>query len=406
MAHTNNQNGVFLSQEDFDKLRTLLDSADRAFEHFKETLQDQDEFEDHFYAAQSLIEEYAAAQRANASTIYLTLKPDRTWFCSVADTDPSPQHFPLVQEGNYPVELYYSRIDLNGSSVTEMWVCKDRVALAETLNWIGQIGGTVEQLWDFDHNNAMLAGLADIFRSGRERRYEQVQADMADWADEYDIANLNQLLGQAFAMDDPDKEYSNGAWSIRFDGFLDGNPGHKFELSYGDTPVVFGNTFSKRLEVINSEVVPLKTLLPAVESGIPGHGFPCQLYIVNPLDIRGNNTREIEGALFEDCLERYVPLNVEDGYGYDTDIYDLNSLSALKDVVMREDNQCYGIESYELSINSTSGFVDVNPTVYALLSQEKEVKPSLDAQVSDATNRAQSGAEQPLKARKQDNHSL
>ena len=406
LSHTPTAQGVFLTQKDFDKLRTLLDNVDRAFEHFTETLQDQDEFACLLYAAQSLVEEYAAAQRANAPTIYLTLKPDRTWFCSVADTDPSPQHFPLVQEGNYPVELYYSRVDLNGSSVTEMEPCKSRVELAETLNWIGQIGGTVEQLWDFDHNNAMLTGLADIFRSGRERRYEQVQADMADWAEEYDIANLNQLLGQAFATADPDKEYSYGAWSIRFDGFLDGSPGHKFELSYGDIPVVFGNTFSKRLEVINSEGVPLKTLLPAVESGIPGHGFPCQLYIVNPLDIRGNNTREVEGALFEDCLERYVPLNVEDGFGYDTDIYDLNSLSALKDVVMREDNQCYGIESYELSINNTSGFVDVNPTVYALLSQEKEVKPSLDEQVTEAATRAQSGAEVPQKSHEQDDHSL
>lgn len=111
---------------------------------------------------------------------YLTLNEDRTWSCSVAETEPSAQAALLVQEGAYPTEMYYTRADLNGSSVMESVACKDREDLKQCLNWVGQIGGTVESLWDFDHKQPILTELADIFRAGREMRAEEAYAMMKE----------------------------------------------------------------------------------------------------------------------------------------------------------------------------------------------------------------------------------
>lgn len=111
---------------------------------------------------------------------YLTLNEDRTWSCSVLWTKPTPHAVRLVQEGAYPTEMYYTRADLNGSAVMESVVCRDRDELTRTLNWVGNIGGTVESLWDFDHKQPILTELADIFRAGREMRAEEAYAMMKE----------------------------------------------------------------------------------------------------------------------------------------------------------------------------------------------------------------------------------
>jgi len=406
LSHTPSIQAVFLAQKDFEELRTLLDNAARSYEEFKITLEGQDEFEHHFYSAQNLIENYVV-QRDKAPTIYLTLHRDQTWFSSVSDIRQNTSQVPLVKEGSYPTNLFWTRIDMNGSDVMEMQLCRNRKEVIDHLNWIGQIGGTVEQLWDFDHNKEIPIELADIFSTGRNHRYALLSETWKEMSDEHDISDLKQLLGQAFATNDPDKEYSCDTWSIRFAGFLDGSAGQDFELSYRDTPVVFGNTFSKRLEAINSEMVPLETLLPAVEAGIPGHGFPCHICITDGLDSHGNGTVEVEGARFYAGVETYVPADIEDGYGYNVDAYEIRSLSALKDVVVTQDNQHYGIFTYDLSIGNETGIVEITPTLYVPLERQKEqAKPSLDSQVSNATSRAQHGSETAQKAHEQDTHAL
>lgn len=69
------------------------------------------------------------------------------WACKVgADSN----GILLVQEQNYPVELYYTRLDLNGSSILEREVLENRNDLLKAMQWHGQCNHVIEQIWDFD----------------------------------------------------------------------------------------------------------------------------------------------------------------------------------------------------------------------------------------------------------------
>lgn len=108
------------------------------------------------------------------TNIYLYANEKRVWQ-AIASEDPQKKDVEfLVKEGSYPAELYYVRFDLNGSRVMEREYCQNREELLDTLNWIGEIGGIVSGIWEFDEDKKMSPNLQKIFEDGKERKMEMI----------------------------------------------------------------------------------------------------------------------------------------------------------------------------------------------------------------------------------------
>lgn len=110
--------------------------------------------------------------------IYLIPCEDATWQ-AVLSVENIEEGARLVTEGEYPVQLYYYRTDLNGSSMLEMDLCENSVELMSSLNWCGQCGYSLRKLWEFDIDNGYTEKLGEIFLNASEMRRK---AASLDWA--------------------------------------------------------------------------------------------------------------------------------------------------------------------------------------------------------------------------------
>lgn len=142
------------------------------------------------------------------SRICLFPGSDGTWSAaSAADAQASSGVF-FVQEGSYPVDLYYSRLDLNGSSTMEKETCPDQKTLLEALNWIGKCGHLPEALWGFDVDHPMSKELKDVFTASYKMKLSQVKKEAAELTQA--IADDVSTSKQPTAVDDllgHDKSY-------------------------------------------------------------------------------------------------------------------------------------------------------------------------------------------------------
>lgn len=116
--------------------------------------------------------------------IFLIAEADGTWKAVIDPANTLASSALLTSEGTSPAELFYLRLDMNGSSNMEKDTCADRESLLESLNWIGQCGHSIVSLWDFDEDRPMSPELTDIFNAAWERRRTQIQKA----ADEMDAA--------------------------------------------------------------------------------------------------------------------------------------------------------------------------------------------------------------------------
>lgn len=119
-----------------------------------------------------------AAQENGPSHIFLSANPDRTWSAVASSNAPKGKSAHLVQEQSYPVEVIYTRFDLNGSSVVEGDVCNNRKELLSSLNWIGKCGSVPTHIWDFKLDASEDQTLFDIINDSTKRRFELAQEDM------------------------------------------------------------------------------------------------------------------------------------------------------------------------------------------------------------------------------------
>lgn len=101
--------------------------------------------------------------------ILLAPSNDGSWTAEVGRYA-GPNGVLLTDEGKYPVELYYSRMDINGSSVMEMDICRNRNELLSSLNWIGIYGHTLKSLWGYHSDQPVSKDLADIFEASYVRK--------------------------------------------------------------------------------------------------------------------------------------------------------------------------------------------------------------------------------------------
>lgn len=121
--------------------------------------------------------------------IYLTLNADRVWSADVPHGRVDAKAVRFCEEKEYPVELYYYRTDINGSSSLELDVCQDRRELLKSLNWLGQCGYTPLQLWDFHAQTTRNERVMNIFAAGAERRYEEAKQSLDDVIEDAEAQN-------------------------------------------------------------------------------------------------------------------------------------------------------------------------------------------------------------------------
>lgn len=161
--------------------------------------------------------DFLNAQEQN-NRVYLVPETDGAWSAVVSANKPSHSVALLTQEGDYPVNLYYSRLDMNGSSCFERETIADRESLLETLNWIGQCCHFPKVLWEFDAGKPMSKELMDIFNASYDSRMKQVQAELAEM-DEIEKA-ISDYEGQKNSLDDQIQMASSRASGLTFDAIV------------------------------------------------------------------------------------------------------------------------------------------------------------------------------------------
>lgn len=137
----------------------------------------------HPEAAKSTLDQQiqSASQRStgsDGSLIALTTNADRTWSAGITQDISHNHAVPLTAEGSYPVELFYRRTDMNGSSVFESETCPNRDTLLQTLNWLGKCGFVPLELWNYDIEKTDDTALLAIFQQGEQRRFDLVRSEL------------------------------------------------------------------------------------------------------------------------------------------------------------------------------------------------------------------------------------
>lgn len=100
------------------------------------------------------------------NNVYLIPHDDATYEACIAPVAPTESAVFLTTEGEYPVECYYRRLDMNGSSVYESYVCANRDELLAGLNYNGKAFHAIRALWDFDSVKAEYHDAWTIFNAG------------------------------------------------------------------------------------------------------------------------------------------------------------------------------------------------------------------------------------------------
>lgn len=136
-------------------------------------------------------------KKTSSEKVFLVPKADDTWKTVIADTLPVPAAAALSAEGEYPVEVYYRRTDLNGSGTIEMDHCQNRDELARSLDWIGQCGYLLLSFWDYDYAMPMESTLTEILDKAYERGHQQRMQVLAEIESESECRSLTDLIQEA-----------------------------------------------------------------------------------------------------------------------------------------------------------------------------------------------------------------
>lgn len=103
------------------------------------------------------------------NNVYLVPHEDGTYEACIAPVAPSENAVMLTAEGEYPVECYYRRFDLNGDEIIEMYTCSNREELIHGLNSDGKACHTIRGLWDFDSYKAKFHDAWLVFNAATDK---------------------------------------------------------------------------------------------------------------------------------------------------------------------------------------------------------------------------------------------
>jgi hypothetical protein len=139
------------------------------------------------------------------NNIYLVPNDDGTYEAFASPVTPTENAALLVAEGEYPVECYYYRKDMNGDSILESSEYTNQNTLIWGLNSHGLAFHTIRSLWDFDSCNGVSAEIVNIYDAAC-RKVDEIIELQAEEIDLY-FALKGVVLGE------PSGEFLNRAKS-------------------------------------------------------------------------------------------------------------------------------------------------------------------------------------------------
>ena len=128
------------------------------------------------------VEETLEQESPGTNKIFLIPGNNEYWSAFISTRSSDDYAVELVAEGKYPAEIYYERLDLNGSGVVDGCICHDRNELLQTLNWIGACGHTPLTIWDFDIDKPISESLCQLLQNTYAHKCKRIQA--LDWDQE------------------------------------------------------------------------------------------------------------------------------------------------------------------------------------------------------------------------------
>ena len=87
----------------------------------------------------------------------------------------------MVAEGTYPVEVWWSRHDLNMCREWASETCESREELIELLNFLGKCGHNIETLWGYNDRTTTNAELTRLFDVCYDRKKKSKLRLMQQW---------------------------------------------------------------------------------------------------------------------------------------------------------------------------------------------------------------------------------
>lgn len=192
-------------------------------------------------------------------------------------------------------------------------------------------------------------------------------------------------------------KYDSGPWSLGFNSLKD----RDFTLYYHDLGIVRGNMADKKLYILNGDSQEeefMQATIPMIERILPEHHFDIGIEILNPFDYKGDRTCSVLNADFVNTINIYVPEYADrasdDDFGYAIELYKIDKLEDVKNVVISmetdtEDIKYYSIGDYNLSCDKITNHLVVTPSSYSPMKEapvietennitEKESETSMD----------------------------
>ena len=121
------------------------------------------------------------------ANVYLFPHGDREYHACITENPTEESAIFVVEEGAYPVEVWWKRHDMNMDSLWATETCESREDLIKLLDFLGECGHVVEELWGYKDSESTNEELSNLFDVCYERKMEQLSAavdDMyADWDD-------------------------------------------------------------------------------------------------------------------------------------------------------------------------------------------------------------------------------
>jgi hypothetical protein len=97
--------------------------------------------------------------------VYLVPTENATYQARIWNELPTENAILLIKEGGYPVSIWSNRYDTNMSYTPHFELAYGRDELVYKLNNLGQHGGTIQKLWQYDASKDPDSDVADLFQS-------------------------------------------------------------------------------------------------------------------------------------------------------------------------------------------------------------------------------------------------
>lgn len=140
--------------------------------------------------------------------VYLIPCDDRVYHACVSKNAPDPSAIFMVKEGDYPVGVWWTRHDMNMDRLWATDICENRENLVKLLNFLGECGHVIEELWEYKDSESTNEALSNLFDICYERKMEQLGAAIDEmYADMEDEGGVDYAGGVLITPDEDDENF-------------------------------------------------------------------------------------------------------------------------------------------------------------------------------------------------------